>query len=83
MNYSIAAGFFVTLSLFFLFLENRFHYNANKVKTAFVVLYGIGVIVWIVLGVLMNRSPLVIISSLQIFFLALFFSKGSPKHEDG
>lgn len=75
MNYSLVAGGFVTLSLFFLFLETRVYDGNGHIGRAFVFIYGFGVVCWLLLGVLMDQVALVLISMLQLLFLSLYFSE--------
>jgi len=81
MDYSLVAGSLVTLSLFFLFIETRVKSSHATLSTSFIWVYGLGVVCWLVLGILMNHAALVAISALQILFLALYWSEGVQSNE--
>lgn len=72
MNYSFVAGALVTLSFFLLFIENNVSSYSGDIGKLFLVLYSLGVVFWLCLGVLMNQIGLVIISTLQLFFIAMY-----------
>lgn len=73
MNYEFIAGFLVTLSLVLLVIETAFSRHRRSKWFPFVLLYASGVVFWLFLGVLMNEIPLVIISAIQLFCMALFY----------
>lgn len=81
MNYSLIAGLLVTLSLFLLFIESECKNKSGQTGKIFVTFYALGVFCWIALGLIMNHVSLIVISSLQIFFLALYASTGRYKNE--
>lgn len=77
MTYGVAAGLLVTLSLLLLAIESS-NSRVPSRSTGFIGLYGLGVFFWLLLGIVMDNGALVVISSLQIFFLAIFaFSERS------
>ena len=80
MSYSAMAGCLVTLSLLFLFVETRANSSTCGFCSVFVGAYGLGVLCWLILGVLMDRPSLVAISALQILFLALYWSEGPKRN---
>ena len=71
MNYGNLAGVLVTLSLLLLAIESRLGKTPSR-SDGFIVLYGLGVACWLALGIAMDNPALVIISALQILFLAIF-----------
>lgn len=71
MNHSLLAGALVTLSLLLLCLERAISGGGKKLPTIFVVAYGLGVVFWLIMGVAINHIALVVISSLQLFFITL------------
>lgn len=71
MNYGIIAGLLVTLSLILLVVETAFDKENRSKGRSFVVLYGSGVSIWLMLGIAMDQTPLVIISFIQLFCIAL------------
>jgi hypothetical protein len=80
MNYGNLAGILVTSSLLLLAIESRFGKMPSR-SAGFLYLYGAGVVCWLLLGILMDNSPLVIISSLQLLFLAIFRINERAGHE--
>ena len=77
MTYGVAAGLLVTLSLLLLAIESS-NSRVPSRSIGFIALYGLGVVFWLVLGIVMDNGGLVVISALQIFFLAIFaFSERS------
>ena len=80
MNYGILAGGLVTVSLLLLAVESGHRKKALRIGSGFVACYGAGVLCWLALGVLMDQSPLVVISSLQLLFLALSAKAGGSNH---
>lgn len=80
MNYSLVAGFLVSLSFILLFIDTLSGKDECKFGGAFVGLYLMGVIFWLCLGVLMNQVALVIISILQMLFIGLYWSQRFRKN---
>jgi len=74
MNYSALAGALVTLSLLLLSIESVLTSSKRPIPKAFLGFYGFGVIVWLSLGITMNNSPLVLISSFQLLFLLISYT---------
>jgi uncharacterized protein with PQ loop repeat len=72
MDYSLVAGFLVTLSLLLLCIERSLSSDTQRIPRIFLLAYGGGVVCWLILGVVINNSALVLISSLQAFFILLF-----------
>ena len=81
MDYGVVAGSLVTLSFILLFIEARVRRIIGKRGTLFLLLYSSGVCCWIALGVFMNISALVLIGSMQLLFLALYWSTRLQQHE--
>ncbi|TVP80359.1 MAG: hypothetical protein EA353_04060 [Puniceicoccaceae bacterium] len=73
MNYGIIAGCLVTISLILLSVETALDRKRTGKATCFVVLYSSGVVLWLVLGVLLEQIPLLLISAIQLFSLATFY----------
>ena len=69
MDYSALAGALVTFSLLLLSIESVLSPTKRPIPKAFLGLYGLGVAVWLSLGITMNNSALVLISSLQLLFI--------------
>jgi hypothetical protein len=80
MNYGSLAGILVTLALLLLAIESYFGRDPSH-SDGFIFLYGGGVLCWLMLGVLMDNSALVIISGLQILFLAIFRLNERSRHD--
>lgn len=74
MDYSLMAGSLVTTSLILLVIETHFCRLTGGVGAVFVYLYALGVISWLLLGLIMNQVALVFISMLQLLCIALFWS---------
>lgn len=74
MDYSLLAGTLVTLSLLLLCIERSLSSEPQQIPREYFVAYGGGVLCWTVLGIVMNNSALVLISSLQFFFVLLAFT---------
>ena len=74
MDYSALAGGLVTFSLLLLSIESVLTSTKSPIPKAFLALYGLGVVVWLILGVAMNKSSLVLISALQLLFIFISYT---------
>ena len=69
MDHSALAGTLVTFSLLLLSIESVLSPTKRPIPKVFLWLYGLGVAAWLSLGITMNSSALVLISSLQLLFI--------------
>jgi len=81
VDYSLAAGVFVTLSFLFLLIETRLNNWPAKAASGWLIAYLAGVLCWLILGVLMDQAALVLISMLQLLFLSLYYSEKKTDYE--
>ena len=70
MDYSVLAGALVTFSFLLLGIESVIPPTKRPIPKASLGLYGLGNAVWLSLGITMNNSALVLISSLQLLFIS-------------
>lgn len=69
MIHALLAGTFVTLALVFLALESFL--RGQGTSKGFVVFYGLGMLGWTAVGILIDSSALVTISLIQFFATAM------------
>lgn len=81
MNYSFVAGTLVSLSFLLLFVDTLSEKHPCRFGGIFVGLYALGVVCWLVLGVLKNNIELVFISIFQVLLLGLYWSQRSRVNE--